>query len=72
MMSPLYNKLSFMEDYTMAYVISDECVSCGTCESECPTGAISQGDEHYVIDPNTCADCGTCAEACPTGAISQG
>ena len=20
----------------MAYVISDECVSCGTCESECP------------------------------------
>ena len=28
----------------MAYVISDECVSCGTCESECPAGAISQGD----------------------------
>ena len=34
----------------MAYVISDECVSCGTCESECPAGAISQGDDHYVID----------------------
>ena len=33
----------------MAYVISDECVSCGTCESECPAEAISQGDEHYVI-----------------------
>ena len=33
----------------MAYVISDECVSCGTCESECPAGAISQGDDHYVI-----------------------
>ena len=32
----------------MAYVISDECVSCGTCESECPAGAISQGDDHYV------------------------
>ena len=30
----------------MAYVISDECVSCGTCEAECPAGAISQGDEH--------------------------
>ena len=28
----------------MAYVISDECVSCGTCESECPAGAISQGE----------------------------
>lgn len=28
----------------MAYVISDECVSCGTCESECPAEAISQGE----------------------------
>ncbi len=28
----------------MAYVISDECVACGTCEGECPVGAISEGD----------------------------
>ena len=26
----------------MAHVISDECVSCGTCEGECPVGAISE------------------------------
>ena len=38
----------------MAYVISDECVSCGTCESECPAEAISQGDEHFVIDADAC------------------
>ena len=25
----------------MAYVISDECVACGTCASECPADAIS-------------------------------
>ena len=54
----------------MAYVISDECVSCGTCEGECPNEAISQEDEHYVIDADACVDCGTCAEACPVGAIS--
>ncbi|MFR0898799.1 MAG: 4Fe-4S binding protein, partial [Anaerobutyricum sp.] len=22
----------------MAYVISDDCISCGTCEGECPAG----------------------------------
>jgi Fe-S-cluster-containing hydrogenase component 2 len=56
----------------MAYVISDECVSCGTCVGECPTGAISEGDSHYEINADECVDCGTCAAACPTGAISQG
>ena len=56
----------------MAYVISDACVSCGSCADTCPMGAISQGDGQYVIDANTCIDCGSCADACPTGAISQG
>ena len=42
----------------MAYVISDSCVSCGTCAGE--------------IDGSACVDCGTCAGVCPTGAIAQG
>lgn len=54
----------------MAYKIGDECVSCGTCEGECPVGAISEGDGKYEINPDTCIECGSCAAACPTGAIS--
>jgi ferredoxin len=61
-----------MEVCTMAYVISDDCVSCGTCEAECPVGAISMGEDHYVIDADACLDCGTCAGVCPTEAISEG
>jgi ferredoxin len=59
------------EDYIMAYVIGDSCVSCGACAGECPVNAISEGDSKYVIDADACVDCGSCAEACPTGAISQ-
>ncbi|MCY6353739.1 DUF362 domain-containing protein [Clostridium sp. ZS2-4] len=52
----------------MAFIIKDSCVSCGACEPECPVNAISQGDQYYVIDPNTCIDCGACANVCPVGA----
>lgn len=55
----------------MAYKITEACVNCGACESECPVDAISAGDSAYVIDANTCIDCGACAGVCPSDAIVQ-
>ncbi len=52
----------------MAFIIKDECIACGACEPECPTEAISEGEELYVIDPEECIDCGNCAEVCPVDA----
>ena len=56
---------------TMAYVITDDCVACGTCIDECPQGAISEG-EKYSINPDLCIDCGSCAGVCPQEAIIEG
>ena len=62
-----YNSLKEVE---LAHKISDECISCGACASECPVEAISEGDDTNVIDPDVCTDCGSCVEVCPVEAIS--
>lgn len=58
----------------MANKITDECISCAACESECAHQAISQGDTIYVIDPAKCDECAgkpemACKTACPTECI---
>jgi NAD-dependent dihydropyrimidine dehydrogenase PreA subunit len=55
----------------VAYKISDECVSCGSCQPVCPVEAISEAENKYIINCEKCTDCGTCAETCPVEAISQ-
>ena len=55
----------------MAYHISDDCISCGACEAECPVGAISEGDGTFQIYADLCTECGSCADACPVGAPQQ-
>lgn len=58
----------------MAYKITEECISCGACESECSNNAIKEGDSGFVIEAEKCTEClGThstskCAEVCPVGA----
>ena len=61
--------------YTMnrgwIWVEEEECIACGCCESECPTGAIRERGSVYQVDPDECIGCMTCMDACPTGAIRE-
>ena len=54
---------------SMAYVIGDDCVKCGSCAAQCPVEAISEGPDKFVIDADACLECGACAAQCPAGAI---
>ncbi|MDR1605301.1 MAG: 4Fe-4S binding protein [Gracilibacteraceae bacterium] len=53
------------------YVITDDCISCGSCLDECAAAAISEGDGKYVIDADACSECGACSEVCATEAIIE-
>ena len=55
----------------MPYVITDECLSCGSCAAQCPAEAIDMGDVHYEIDQSKCLECGSCAAQCPAEAIEN-
>ena len=55
----------------MAYIITDECLSCGACASQCPVECITEGDGKYEINADECLDCGSCAGTCPVEAIKE-
>ena len=52
----------------MAYVITDACIGCGACASDCPVDAIVEKDGKYEIKKDDCIDCGSCAATCPVEA----
>ena len=55
----------------MAFKITEDCISCAACETECPNEAITEGDEIFIIDPDKCTECvgfydtKQCADVCP-------
>mgnify|MGYP000399934110 CR=1 FL=1 len=56
----------------MAHVIGDDCISCGSCEAECPVSAISEGDGKYEINADACIDCGAMCSTVPSRSNFRG
>jgi ferredoxin len=59
----------------MAFTITEDCTSCGACETECPNQAISEGESQFVINPELCTECvgffaePQCVSVCPMACI---
>lgn len=55
----------------MALTITEECIICGACETECPNSAITAGEYVYEINPELCTECvgffdePQCRSVCP-------
>lgn len=54
------------------FIDPDTCVSCGACADICPTEAIFEGDDHYIVNTSKCTGCKTCINECPVEAIEVG
>jgi ferredoxin len=59
----------------VANKILEDCTNCGACEPECPSSAIAEGDDHYMIDAAKCDECAAnggepaCMAVCPSDSI---
>lgn len=59
----------------MSMKITDDCIACGTCESQCPNNAIFMGPDQFEINPDKCTECTgvskvpQCADVCDLDAI---
>lgn len=67
-------------------LITDECINCQACTTECPNDAIREAgigyeiggkayepisEVHSYIIPVLCDSCGTCKDSCSIGAIES-
>jgi len=54
----------------MTVLITEDCISCGTCVDSCPLGAIAESGDRYIIGEE-CTECLACQDSCPVKAIVQ-
>ena len=60
------------EEKRDGYMITDSCISCGSCVEVCPQSCMITNNIPYVIEQEHCLHCGNCYTVCPAGAVIRG
>lgn len=69
--NPIFRETYQLGNYEKSkkgFMITENCVGCGTCEKSCPQRAIEIG-QPFIIRQEHCLHCGNCSEKCPVNAI---
>lgn len=59
------------EDVREGYFVTDACIGCKLCYSNCPQKCIDISSNPVVIHQENCLHCGNCYEICPARAIMK-
>lgn len=57
------------EKKASGYMVTGDCIGCGTCLQNCPQRCIDMSAFKAVIRQAHCLHCGNCAAVCPVGAV---
>ena len=57
------------ESGASGYFVTENCIGCGACLTDCPQSCIDLNDSRAVIRQQNCLHCGNCAAVCPVGAV---
>lgn len=70
-MKPIVHKCYQIKDHKRKFHVTQECIQCGKCQKECPSGAIRMIEGKPQWEQN-CSFCLKCIHSCPVQAVQYG
>ena len=71
LIKPIVHSCYQNKDHRKGFFVTEDCIGCGKCQRECPSGAIHMKDSKPTWKYN-CSFCMKCIHSCPVQAVQYG